>query len=110
MAKFDGLPDLPADWLDLLYAETIVLQKSMPQNPAEAQAKAQQDTMSEIQELQQKCPQIYQLMQVSNEALLTGLTEAGLKEDIAGRLTGRFTLSTLALLRMLAISSREQKG
>ncbi len=110
MAKFDGLPDLPANWLDLLYAETIVIQKSMPQDPEEAREKAQADTTTELKELQQKCPQIYQFMQVSNEALRTGLLESGLKEDLVNRLTGRFTLSTLALLRMLAISSRGQKG
>lgn len=110
MAKFDGLPDLPANWLDLLYAETIVIQKNMPQNPEEARAKAQQDTMAELNELQQKCPQMYQFMQVSNEALHTSLIESSVKEDMANRLTGRFTLSTLALLRMLAISTRSQKG
>lgn len=110
MVKFDGLPDLPTNWLDLLYAETIVIQKSMPQDPGEAQAKAQQGTMSELKELQEKCPQIYQFMQVSNEALRTSLAASGIKEDLVNRLTGRFTLSTLALLRMLAISSRNQKG
>ena len=110
MGKFDDLPDLPANWLDLLYAETIVIQKSMPQNPEEAHARAQQDTMAELNELQQKCPRIYQLMQVSNEALHTTLIESGMKEDTVNRLTGRFTLSTLALLRMLAISSRAKNG
>lgn len=108
--KFDGLPDLPDNWLELLYAETIVMQKNMPGNPEEAREKTQQGTMSELKELQEKCPQIYQFMQVSNEALHTSLIESGLKEDLASRLTGRFTLSTLALLRMLAISSRGQKG
>lgn len=107
MGKFTNLPDLPANWLDLLYAETVVLQKNMPQNPEDAQAKAHQDNLQEISELQRDCPHIYQFMQVSNEALHTGLVQAGLTEEIANRFTGRFTLSTLALLRMLAISSRK---
>lgn len=110
MGKFDGLADLPSNWLELLYAETIVMQKNMPQDPQEAQTKAHQDTASEIRELQEKYPGIYQFMQVSNEALHTSLLESGIKEDLVDRLTGRFTLSTLALLRMLAISSRGQKG
>lgn len=110
MSKFDGLPDLPANWLELLHAETIVIQRNMPQDPQEAQVKAHQDTMAEIKELQEKCPQIYQFMQVSNEALRISLAESGLKEDQVNRMTSRFILSTLALLRMLAVSIRTQKG
>ncbi len=110
MSKFEGLPDLPANWLELLHAETVVIQRNMPQDREEAQAKAHQDTLAELKEMQAKCPQIYQFIQISHEAMQTSLRESGLKEDLANRLTGRFTLSTLALLRMLAISVNGQKG
>lgn len=73
MVKFDGLPDLPANWLELLQAETIVIQRNMPADPQEAQAKAHQDIMAEIKKLEEKCPRIYQFMQVSNETLRSSL-------------------------------------
>ncbi len=110
MGKFDGLPDLPADWLELLQAETVVLQRNMPADPTEAAAKAQQEIMAEQQDLQEKCPQVFAFLQVSREAVRATMVQSGIKEDDAVRFAGLCTLSTLALLRMLAISTRTQKS
>lgn len=110
MMKFEGLPDIPPNWLNLLYAETIALQKTMPQDLAEAQEKARQSNEAELKELQEKCPEIYKFIQISNEALHTSLVESGFKTELASKLTGRFILSILALLRLLAIALRDEKG
>lgn len=106
MGKFDGLPDLPPNWLDLLQAETVIMQKSMPADPQEAAARAIKDNLAEQKELAEKCPQISAFLRTSHEALYTSMVQSGLKEDLAARLTGRFMLSALALLRMLAITLR----
>ncbi|MBI4333950.1 MAG: hypothetical protein HY673_22030 [Chloroflexi bacterium] len=109
MGKFDGLPDLPPNWLELLQAETLIIQKNMPADPKEAAAKAVKDNLAERQELEEKCPQIAMFLNVSQEALYSGMTQSGVNQEMAARLAGRFMLSTLALLRMLAVSLRGQK-
>ena len=110
MARFEALPDIPPNWLDLLQAETVVLQKRMPVSSQEAQAKAVQDYLAELKELEEKCPQISAFIGVSNKAVHASLVESGVNEDTASRLTRRFTFSLLALLRMLALSLRGQKS
>ncbi len=108
MGKFDGLPDLPPNWLELLQAETVFIQKNLPQDPKEAAAKAQQDNLLEQQELREKCPQIFAFVQVSHDALQGAMVQSGFSAEQSNRMAGLFTLSTMALLRMLAISFRSK--
>ncbi len=109
MGRFEALPDIPPNWLNLLQSETVVLQKRIPMNSEESQAKAEQDFLAELKELEEKCPQILAFIQIGNEALHTSLTDSGVNEDMSSRLIRRFTFSLLALLRMLAMSLRDQE-
>lgn len=110
VGRFEGLPDIPANWLELLQAETVVLQRTMPVSSQEAQAKAAQDYLAELKELEEKCPQTSAFIRISNEAVHASLVESGVNEETASRLTRRFTFSVLALLRMLTLSLRAQES
>lgn len=106
MGRFDGLPDLPSNWLEILQAETVVMQKSMPQDPKEAATKKAQENLEEWKELVDKCPQLASFIQVSRQGLYTVVVQSGIKAEDAERFTGLFGFSDMALLRMLAVSLR----
>lgn len=110
MGKFSGLPDLPENWLDLLYAETLLLQKRMPQDKEQALLEAEKQNLSELQELEAQCPELGQYLRVSSTAIHSGLLEAGISESVASMVARRFVLGTLGMLRLLAISLRQEKG
>ncbi len=110
MGKFSGLPDLPKNWLDLLYAETLLLQKRMPQDKEQALLEAEKQNLAELQELEAQCPELGQYLRVSSAAIQAGLLESGISESVASKVTGRLALIMLGLLRLLAISLRQEKG
>lgn len=109
MGRFDGLPDLPPNWLELLQADTVVMQKSMPRDPQEAATKKSQENLQEWKELVDKCPQLASFLQVSRQGLYTVMVQSGMSAQDAERFTGLFGFSDMALLRMLAVSLRARK-
>lgn len=110
MGKFNGLPDLPGNWLDLLSAETVLLQKRMPQDREQAALEAQKQNISDLHELEEKCPELGKFLLVSSMAINTGLLESGISDSIAAIVAGRFVISSLGMLRLLAMSLRQEKG
>lgn len=110
MGKFDALPDLPGNWLDLLFAETLLLQKKMPQDREQAILEAQRQNLADLQELELKCPELGKYLRISSTAIHTGLLESGVKDDMASVVAGRFVISSLGMLRLLAMALRQEKG